>query len=121
RETRPASAGRVRLLPNGVDVERFRPDVRPDVARRRLGWPEARLTIAYVGSVGMAQGVQTLVDAVAPLGGEGVELRIVGGGFERDRLAPAAAAAGLRHVRFDPAVPSSSVPDVLAAADATVV
>jgi glycosyltransferase involved in cell wall biosynthesis len=120
-ERKPAAAGRVRLLPNGVDVERFRPDVRPDVARRRLGWPEARLTIAYVGSVGMAQGVQTLVDAVAPLGDEGVELRIVGDGFERDRLAAAAAAAGLTHVRFDPAVPASSVPDVLAAADATVV
>ncbi len=120
-ERKRGATGRVRLLPNGVNLDRFRPDISSDSARRRLGWPEVRLTLAYVGSVGLAQGVQTLVDAVAPLREEGVELRIIGDGFDRDRLAQATADAGLGHIHFDPAVPAASVPDLLAAADATVV
>ena len=112
-ERKRGATGRVRLLPNGVNLDRFRPDISSDSARRRLGWPEVRLTLAYVGSVGLAQGVQTLVDAVAPLREEGVELRMIGDGFDRDRLAQATADAGLAHIHFDPAVPAASVPDLL--------
>ena len=120
-DRKPAAHGKVRLLPNGVDLARFDPEGSALVARRRLGWPETPLTIAYVGSVGLAQGVGTLIDAAAPLAAEGVTVRIVGEGFEWQQLSESVRGRGLQHIHFDPAVAASEVPTVLAAADALVV
>lgn len=118
---KPSTGGRVRLLPNGVDTSRFLPGLDPSAARAALGWPEARLTLVYAGSVGIAQGVGTLVDAVAPLAAEGVVLHVLGQGHERAALETASAARGLAHVRFEPAVAAQDVPAILAAADAIAV
>jgi colanic acid biosynthesis glycosyl transferase WcaI len=117
----PAARGRVRLLENGVDVARFA--ARPDAAeaRRALGWHEARLTLAYVGTVGLAQGVGTLIEAVADLRDDGVEVHIIGEGADRQSLETDVRARRLDHIQFHPAVPAEQVPGVLAAADALVV
>ena len=117
----PQAKGRVRLLLNGVDVDRFQPDRTPASARAALGWPEAPLSLVYVGSVGLAQGVDTLIAAVEPLATAGVILHIVGEGFDHDRLAREVADRGLQHIRFAGAVPAVDVPGVLAAADAILV
>lgn len=120
-DANPAAHGKVRLLPNGVDVRRFQPDRSPAEARARLGWPEAELTLVYVGSVGLAQGLDTLIEAAAPLRDSGVLVHIVGEGFDRARLAREVSERRLDHIRFDPAVAPADVPDVLAAADAILV
>ena len=120
-ETKPAARGKVRLLPNAVDTGRFRPARRPAEARAELGWPEARLNLVYAGSVGLAQGLGTLLEAVAPLGDEGIVVHVVGQGFERADLARSAVARGLAHLRFEEAVSADRVPDFLAAADAILV
>jgi glycosyltransferase involved in cell wall biosynthesis len=117
----PAACGKVRHLPNGVQVNRFLPDYPAGAARQELGWPEAALTLVYVGSVGLAQGVDTLIEAVAPLRDKGVVAHIVGDGYERDRLAADVARRGLDHIRFAEAVSGDRVPLMLAAADAVVV
>lgn len=116
-DAKPAAHGKVRLVPNGVDVRRFDASLDPAAARATLGWPEERLTLVYAGSVGLAQGLGTLLEAVEPLAAEGVSVRILGEGFERDRLEAEATRRGLEHVRFEPGVPRDLVPAVLAAAD----
>lgn len=116
---KPAARGRVHLIPNGVDLARFTDVPDPGQARRRLGWDEA-FTIVYVGTVGLAQGVGTLLDAAAFLG-EGVRFHVVGEGAEKPALEARARALHLSSVRFHAAVPAESVPDVLAAADAVLV
>ena len=117
----PDANGKARLLLNGVEVDRFQPDRTPASARAELGWPDAPLTLVYVGSVGLAQGVDTLIDAVEPLAEHGVLLHIVGEGFDHDRLAGEVAERGLNHIRFAGPVASAAVPGVLAAADAVLV
>ncbi len=113
--------GKVRLLLNGVDVRRFQPKRSATEARATLGWPEAALTLVYAGSVGLAQGLDTLIEAVAPLDRADVIVHVVGEGFDRDRLATEVAQRGLRHIRFADAVTRDAVPTVLAAADAILV
>jgi len=120
-DSKPSAHGKVRLLPNGVDTSRFDPGRDPAEARRALGWEEAPVTLVYVGSVGQAQGLGTLLDAVEPLHDDGIIVHVVGEGFERDRLAADAGRRGIGNVRFEPPVPSSRVPEVLAAADGILV
>ena len=120
-DANPAARGKVRLLENGVDVDRFDPGRDREQARHALGWRPAPLTLAYVGTVGLAQGVGTLVEAVAGLGADGVVVHIVGDGADREALEADVLARRLDNVQFHPAVPPDEVPNVLAAADALVV
>ena len=120
-EHKPGAHGKVRLVPNGVDRSRFDPRRRPEDARAGLAWPRARLHLVYAGSVGLAQGLATLLDAVEPLGETGVVVHVVGQGFERAILERRSRERRLDHVRFEQPVPAEMVPALLAAADAVVV
>ena len=119
--SRKASAsGRVDLIPNGVEVDRFLPERQPSVAREQLGWGEA-FTVVYAGTVGLAQGIGTLLEA-ARLLEDGVSIRVVGEGVEKPGLEAQACAMGLGDVvSFCPSVPRTDVPLILAAADAGLV
>lgn len=114
-----SAAGRVQLLPNGVDVDRFRSDLTPSEARRQIGW-EDDFTIVYLGTVGLAQGIGTLLEA-AELIDLPVAIRIVGEGVERAELESRARAKKIQNVTFHEAVPQAEVPAILASADAGLV
>lgn len=114
-----SAAGRVHLLPNGVDVTRFDPGLGPTAARRLLGWEEA-FTVVYAGTVGLAQGVGTLLEAARDVD-DAVRIRVVGEGVEKPALEARAREMGLANVAFHGSVPRIDVPLVLAAADAGLV
>lgn len=120
-ETKAAARGKVRLLPNAVDTRRFDPVADPAAARVRLGWSQEGFHLVYAGSVGLAQGLGTLLQAAGPLQDRDVHIHVVGEGFERDRLAGEARQLGLRRVHFEHAVAGSLVPECLAAADGVLV
>lgn len=114
-----SAAGRVELVPNGVDVARFDVGLTPAAARRQLGWDEA-FTVVYAGTVGLAQGVGTLLEAARLIDGR-TRIRIIGEGVEKPQLEEQARAMHLENVVFDPSVPRTDVPSILAAADAGLV
>ncbi len=113
------AAGKVHLVPNGVDISRFDPSTGPEAAREALGWADT-FTVVYAGTVGLAQGVGTLLDAAA-LVGEGIQFHIVGEGVERPTLEARARDMALSNVVFHGSIPRHEVPLVLAAADAGLV
>ncbi len=120
RLSRKASAaGRVRLVPNAVDVGRFAQGATPSDARRKLGWEET-FTVVYAGTVGLAQGIDTLLEA-ARLLDDRVMIRIVGDGVQRPALEARARALRLSNLAFHAAVEGARVPLILAAADAGLV
>ena len=118
-DEKPSARGRVRLLPNGVDVGRFDPDVTPAEERRRLGWAD-EFTVVYVGTVGLAQGIGTLLEAAARLSIP-IKIRVVGEGVEKPGLVERARSMQLTRLSFHDAVPQTEVPAILAAADAGLV
>lgn len=79
-----ASLGRpardIRVIGNGVDADRFRPLDRED-ARRRLNLPEAGSYLISVGTLVRRKGVHLVLEALAALRQEGLDLRylVVGG------------------------------------------
>ena len=80
-------AEKIRVIGNGVDLERFQP-VDPREARRRLGLPEEGPIIVSVGALIPRKGYQFLIPALAELAPRypGLKLYIVGEGDFRVEL-----------------------------------
>jgi glycosyltransferase involved in cell wall biosynthesis len=66
----PRGRGDWRVVPNGVDGERFRP-MDPGACRRELGLDETAVLVGYFGSMEADRGVVDLIDAVALLRARG--------------------------------------------------
>jgi glycosyltransferase involved in cell wall biosynthesis len=105
----PQASGKVLHMPPAVDLDRFA------MAAPSTGGP---LRVLYAGTVGMAQGLETLVEA-ARLAGETVHVSIAGDGAEA--AAVGARAAGLANVRLLGSVPAERIPALYEQADAAAV
>lgn len=108
------------LVTNGVDVSMFDPGATGEEARARLGW-ESKYVALYSGAHGMANDLDTLLDAAQAL--EDCPQAIIvflGDGPEKGRLKNRAQTMGLRNVQFLDLQPKSEMPNLLAASDACV-
>ncbi|MGW9400266.1 glycosyltransferase [Streptomyces sp. NPDC055642] len=105
-------APRIEVVPNGIDVERFRFDPeRRERTRRRLGLPRDAFVVGGVGRLARGKRFDVLVRALARLP-EDHWLLLVGGGPEEHVLRRTAGEAGVAgRVLFTgerPAVPDGS-------------
>ena len=112
---------RLRLIPNGVDVERFRPldaSARAEV-RAELGIPEDARVVVTAAGYRRVKRLDRLIDAVQTIGDVGgpVHLVLAGDGPERDALAARAAAGSLGAGRVHLLGFRADLPRVHAAAD----
>jgi glycosyltransferase involved in cell wall biosynthesis len=112
---RSEATGKVVHVPPAVDLERFA-TVAPLAPR-----PGAPLRVLYAGTLGIAQGLDTLVQAAALAGPEVVELLIAGEGPERERLDALVCSRGLAHVRLLGPVAAREIPALYGTVDAGVV
>ena len=83
---------RIEVVTNGADLSLFQPGPADPQLRQRLGLGE-RFTVAYVGTIGMAAGLQVAVRAAQKLRDEGddsIRILLVGDGAERQDLLQAA-------------------------------
>ena len=84
-----AARDRVHVVPNGVDVNRFRPLDRTE-ARERLGLPASDRIVLAVARLDPVKGLDLLIEAVAALRSRAdalpVSLHLVGDGPERRAL-----------------------------------
>lgn len=116
-------ADRIRVVPNGVDTDRFTPN------RGEAGAGGGPLRVLFVGRTIELKGPDVLLRAVALLDRDDVEVRIVGShGFARGfpltpyELGLREIAAGSRsHVAFEPFVDRAALPEVYGEADILVV
>lgn len=90
------------VVPNGIDLQRFRPRDRRE-ARERLGLDPDRLTVGMVGTLKAIKGQDDLLGALEILGARDVrpQVVLVGAGPDRKRLEERVRAGGLAgQVRF---------------------
>jgi colanic acid biosynthesis glycosyl transferase WcaI len=114
-------ASKVLFLPNGVDIELFRPQERDLSELRKLGVSvnsDARVAM-YAGTMGLAQGLEVALDAMALLSPRKPDLHLVlvGDGSERPALESRAREMGLRTVWFVPPQPLQHLARLWAGAD----
>ncbi|MFL5779410.1 MAG: glycosyltransferase family 4 protein [Chloroflexota bacterium] len=79
---------KVVVIPNAVDVDRFRPMPRDDRLAESLGIEQGDAVLGYVSSFNRYEGIRYLLDAAARLRAEGRSVRVllVGDGKDADAL-----------------------------------
>jgi putative colanic acid biosynthesis glycosyltransferase WcaI len=110
----------VRVIPNCVDCEMFangRPDSKIKVVPQMAG----KFVVGYVGNLGLAQGLETALDAADRLRADPVSILVMGEGVDKPRLVALARQRGLANVMFLDGVSHPNVPAVLASCDALLV
>jgi glycosyltransferase involved in cell wall biosynthesis len=116
-QARGVPAGRVELVYNGVDPELFRPrPADPELLRRHD--LEGRFVVTYVGTLGLAHGLGTVLEAAQLLRDlPRVAFVLVGDGAEREGLEREIRERGLENVRLLGLRPRAEVPAWIASSD----
>jgi len=119
---RGVAASKMHFVPNGIDPAFWRSTSGPSV-REELGLSATDVLACYVGTIGMAHGLGTVLDAAEMLRVRmpQAHVLIVGDGAELESLKALAASRRLTNVRFTGLVPREKVPAILAAADVALV
>jgi glycosyltransferase involved in cell wall biosynthesis len=110
----------IHVIKNGVDLDLFRPGDGAEI-RERFGLGD-RIVAAYVGTHGMAHGLDTVLDAAALLRDDPrIAFLLVGDGAERARLAERAREMGLGNIRIVGQLPRQDMPAVWSATDVSLI
>jgi colanic acid biosynthesis glycosyl transferase WcaI len=115
---------KIEIVENGVETDMFSPSP-PEAAaalRRELG-ADSKFLVCYVGTMGMAHGLDTLLDAAATLQREkpDVLFLLIGEGAEKQRIQSLAQSQSLTNVRILDQQPRDKIPAFISASDACLV
>jgi glycosyltransferase involved in cell wall biosynthesis len=102
------------VVPNAVDVDRFRPGPRTQTLANSLGIGADEVTVGYISSLSAYEGLEYLIEAIALLLERGHQVRgvLVGDGPERASLEKRAMELGVvGRIVFTGSVPQSDVID----------
>jgi glycosyltransferase involved in cell wall biosynthesis len=112
---------KIAIVENGVETDLFSPQGDSDT-RRELG-ADGKFVVCYIGTMGMAQGLETLVEAAARLQSAKAEILflLVGEGADKERIQALAHSRGLTNLRFVDQQPRERIPAYIRASDACLV
>jgi hypothetical protein len=118
------AADRITVITNGVDLRAFAPR-KPDPRFLHLWDLEDKFVCSYVGTIGMAHGLEVVLEAAGILKSKGrrdIRFCLVGDGASRKRLEERAREAGLDGmVVFTGQQPKGEIPYILASSHASLV
>ena len=116
------AGGKISVVPNGVETELFSPVVEGEAVRNELGL-KGRFVVSYIGTLGMAHDLGTVLDAAASCAQvlPEVVFLLVGEGADKERIISLASQRQLKNVRFLPQQPREEVPALVAASDVCLV
>jgi colanic acid biosynthesis glycosyl transferase WcaI len=117
-------AEKIAVVENGVETGLFAPApaAANQALRRKLG-AEGKFLICYIGTMGMAHGLETLLDAAGQLQRQesNAQFLLVGEGAEKERIKTLAQSRGLANVCFLDQQPREKIPAFISASDACLV
>lgn len=113
-------AGKISVVQNGVEADLFSlRDHDPDL---RKEWDaEGKFVVCYIGTVGWAHGLDTLVEAAERLKQCPVIFIVIGEGADKARVIEMVRAKGLPNVRIFDQQPREDIPRYIASSDACLV
>ena len=109
---------RLAVVKNGVNTEMFRPDL-PPAHHPEL---EGKFVVSYIGTLGMAHSVSTILRAAELLRSRrDIHFLVIGNGAERDNLLREQRERGLDNVTFLGQAPWDRIPSYLTLSGASIV
>lgn len=114
-------AEKIFIIENGVEQNLFSPHATNDL-RKELGI-EDKFVVCYVGTMGMAHGLETMVEAAARLRDTAPQVLflLIGEGADKERIKAMAQSRGLTNLRFVDQQPREKIPAYISASDACLV
>jgi len=111
-------AEKISTVENGVETDLFHDDPAAADVRKRL-LLEERLLICYIGTMGNAHGLETLIDSAEELQSTlpGAVFLLIGEGAEKQHIEDLARDRGLTNVQFLGQQPREQIPAYVSAAD----
>ncbi|MDQ1923283.1 glycosyltransferase family 4 protein [Massilia pseudoviolaceinigra] len=112
---------KLHIVPNGADPAEWLAE--PPALSGQAGTVlaalrhEGKFIVGYAGTHGVANALDTLLDAAALVADQRIAFVLAGGGPDKPRLAHLARERGLHHVHFLDPVPKEQVPALLACFD----
>jgi glycosyltransferase involved in cell wall biosynthesis len=115
-------AEKISVVENGVETDLFAPQPDRDAKKKELA-AEDKFLVCYAGTMGLAHGLQTLIEAAALLQAENprVQFLLVGEGADKERIVALATNRGLTNLRFIGQQPRETMPSFISASDACLV
>ncbi len=123
---------KISVVENGVETDLFTAACDPQndlsspatsvALRKQLGL-DAKFVASYIGTMGMAHGLETVIDAASQLRRSNPEIAflLVGEGAEKERITNLARECDLTNVHFVDQQPRERIPDFIRASDACLV
>jgi glycosyltransferase involved in cell wall biosynthesis len=114
-------AQKISVVQNGVETPLFSPKGSATL-RKSLG-AEGRFVVSYIGTLGLAHGLETMISAAERLqdAAPNVLFLLVGEGADRERILAMAESKHLRNLRVVAQQPREKIPDYISASDACLV
>lgn len=116
---RGVSELKIDVITNGADLEFYSPGVADADLRAKYGC-STKFTAAYVGTIGMASGLDVALEASRKLkvkGDNSIRFLLVGDGAEREALEARVQREDLTHVVFTGRINKNEVPTLLRSVD----
>ena len=112
---------KITVVMNGVDLARYSPQPRSASLAREVGLHEGKITVGYIGTLGLAHGLENVLETASLLANQAVQFLFVGTGAARTKLESIASATHLRNVVFVPAQPKDRVTEFWSLCDIALV
>src|SRR5438046_6299144 len=113
---------KISIVENGVEANLFSPQNSDSELRCKLGIAD-KFVVCYIGTLGMAHGLETLLEAASRLQHTAPEVMflLIGEGAEKSRMMSVARERRLNNVRFLDQQPREQIPAYICASDACLV
>ena len=122
--SRGIGSKKIDVVTNGVDLSLFKPRNKNDGLLKKLGM-ENRFIAGYIGTIGMAHGLETLLESAEILqrtsGAENIHIIVLGDGAKKDSLKKMAMKKQLHNITFVDTVPKSEVGEYWSLLDISII
>jgi len=105
-------------IPNGINEEFFKPTNGGIKIRQEKGWDTSKIVVLYIGTMGLSQGLETILQVAENMkDNPDVLFVFVGAGADREHLISLAEQKKLTNTKFYPPVKKQDMPDWYSSAD----
>jgi len=121
-QNRGVSADKIKVVLNGVDLERYRPLQEKDESLAGKYELKNKFVIGYIGTHGLAHALENVIEAAELIiKEENIRIVFAGGGADRSRLEKIVSERGLENIVMIPRQPKDKMPQVWSLCDISLV